>query len=554
MNIKSKKFSPEVKLEQLNQSYSSTPLSMIFTLVNACLLYYLLNPVTPHYHAVIWLAVITVITTARFLLYFSFRLNKPSAVQTKKWSHFFTLGSLAAGTAWGAASIFLFPDDSIPHQVFIAFIIAGMTAGAVTTLSCNWRDAFLFIMPALLLLIYRYLLIDSPISDAMSIMVSLYLVILLSSSMRFYKNNIQNIVLRHESKQREHHLQQFKTTLDQTLDCVFMFDSQQLNFFYFNQGALDQVGYSKNELLTMHPFDIKPDFDEAAFRAIIQLLLDGDFPSITFETIHQNKNGSTIPVEIFLQYIEPPEEQPLFVAIVRDITERKRLDRSKDEFVSTVSHELRTPLTSLRGSLGLILGGAVGNFDEKQMQLLNIAQQNTERLLLLINDILDIQKIETGNLDFHFINTDLVKLVKTSIEQNKAYADNYDVTFIFQQPETVCQIHADPDRILQVLGNLLSNAAKFSPRGADIDIQIETNDKNIRLNVIDHGPGISSDYTEHIFDKFTQSDATDQRQHGGTGLGLAIAKSIIEKHNGTIGFDSREGQGTKFYFEVPSST
>ncbi|HEX5635882.1 MAG TPA: PAS domain S-box protein, partial [Gammaproteobacteria bacterium] len=139
-------------------------------------------------------------------------------------------------------------------------------------------------------------------------------------------------------KLAENEIRQFKNTLDRTLDCVFMFDAQNLKFFYFNEGALQQVGYSRDELLAMHPFDIKPDISETRFRELINPLLTGQQPSITFETVHQHKHGQRISVEIFLQYIAPPDEAPRFVAIVRDITERKRIDRMKSEFVSIVSH------------------------------------------------------------------------------------------------------------------------------------------------------------------------------------------------------------------------
>ena len=544
----------QIQHEQLRQSYAGTPLSMVVTLINACLLFYLLEPVTPKYHALVWLVIMALITLARLSLYITFRFKQPAIEQTRLWSILFTLGSFAAGSAWGAASIFLFPDDSIAHQVFIAFIIAGMTAAAVTTLSYIWRDALAFIVPALLLLIFRYLQLDTPISNAMGVMVTLYLIILLSSSKQFYQNNLQNIILRHETRQREQDLQQFKSTLDQTLDCVFMFTADTLHFFYLNQGAMDQVGYTHDELLQMHPYDIKPSHSEESFRQLLTSLLSGELASTTFETVHQHKDGHHIPVEIFLQYIHPQNEDARFVAIVRDITERKRLDKIKDEFVSTVSHELRTPLTSLRGSLGLIVGGAVGTVEKKQLTLLNIAQQNTERLLLLINDILDIDKIESGHIDFYFSDVDLVTLINKSIEENHGYAEKHHVNLHFTPPDFGCLVHVDPDRINQVMSNLLSNAAKFSPPGSNIEIHIETVDQYLRATVCDQGPGIPQDFEARVFDKFTQSDATDTRLHGGSGLGLAISKSIVEKHHGRIGFNTQPGEGTCFYFELPSCT
>ena len=540
-----------VRREQVRLSFSGTPLSMVTTIINACLLYYLLVPVIPENNALTWLAVISMISLARLLLYFGYRATRADSISIRTWSHLFTIGSFAAGCAWGATSLYLFPADSIAHQVFIAFIIAGMTAGAVATLSYNWIYTVAFIVPALLPLTVRYLLLDTPIATAMGIMVTLYFIILLSSTRKFYQNNLQNILLRNETRQREHDLQQFKSTLDQTLDCVFMFSADDLRFCYVNQGAMDQVGYSQQELLCMKPFDIKPEFSEERFRDMLQPLYAGQLATIRFETVHQHKDGHTIPVEVFIQYIAPNDGPARFVAIVRDITERKRLDKIKDEFVSTVSHELRTPLTSLRGSLGLVLGGAVGDLNQKQHELLDIAQNNTERLLLLINDILDIEKIESGATDYHFRTVELTELVVRSLQENQAYADKYHVHFRFTPPDYSCPVYADPDRIIQVMSNLLSNAAKFSPLQTEIQIVIERRNASFRVSVTDQGSGIPPEFEDKVFEKFTQSDATDQRQHGGTGLGLTISKSIIEKHHGQIGFTTQVGLGSSFYFDLP---
>lgn len=537
-----------IQKEQIKLLVAGIPLSSIVSLINGVIVYFVLKDVTPTGYNRSWLVALIAVTLLRFILYLAFQ---KIATPLIPWHRLFTIGSFASGCVWGLLSLLLFPVDSVLHQAFIAFVIAGMTAAAVTTLSAHWLNATLFIIPALLPLIMRFLQIDSIVSEAMGLMVALYTFILLGSIHRTYTNILQNISLRLDASHHDQELSQFKSTLDRTLDCVFMFDTEKLEFFYANQGALGQVGYSYDELYKMHPYDIKPAYNREQFISFIKPLMASENPAITFETIHQHKDGHTIPVEIFLQYINPKNEQARFVAIVRDITERKRLDKIKDEFVSTVSHELRTPLTSLRGSLGLITGGAVGDVPDKQRSLLNIAQQNTERLLILINDILDIQKIETGNLDFHFTQTSLVELINNAIVENLAYADKYHVHFKFVPPENDGVIKIDADRISQVMGNLLSNAAKFSRPDTDVEIRLESVTDYLRVTVQDHGCGIAPEFEARVFDKFTQSDATDQRLHGGTGLGLAISKSIIERHHGQIGFHSQMGGGTSFYFDLP---
>ena len=346
-------------------------------------------------------------------------------------------------------------------------------------------------------------------------------------------------------------LSQFKSTLDKTRDCVFMFDPNSLRFFYVNQGAIDQVGYSSKELLTMTPLDINPEFTSEQFVEMIEPLISGIETSITYETLHKHKTGKIIPVDIFLQYVEPDNETPRFVAMVRDMTERKRVEGMKNDFVSTVSHELRTPLTSIHGSIGLITGGATGELPTAVMEMLNIAYKNTERLLLLVNDILDLQKIESGKLDFNFKYVDLCDFLEQSIKESQGFARENNVSLNLLCKHKGVVIYADQVRLMQVMNNLLSNAAKFSPEGGSIDIGCEYEKNHIRIFVRDYGNGIPEEFQDHLFEKFTQADSSDSKKLGGSGLGLSIAKSIVEKHRGIIGYNSIAGEGTTFYFDLP---
>jgi len=241
----------------------------------------------------------------------------------------------------------------------------------------------------------------------------------------------------------------------------------------------------------------------------------------------------------------------VILATVRDISERKKVDALKNEFVSTVSHELRTPLTAINGSLGLILGGMAGELPEQAQELLTISQRNSDRLLQLINDILDIEKLEAGKMPFNMQEVDLLALLKNSIEVNQAYANQLNVRIEFKTELATARVSVDPDRFSQVMANLLSNASKFSPNGDVISVKLEKAHKDYRVSVSDHGPGIPEDFKTILFEKFTQVDASDTRSQGGTGLGLSISRTIIEQMNGTIGFESKEGQGSSFYFHLP---
>jgi PAS domain S-box-containing protein len=262
------------------------------------------------------------------------------------------------------------------------------------------------------------------------------------------------------------------------------------------------------------------------------------------------RDGSEFPVEIGLNPIRTVDG--LFVLnVVIDISDRHRVDCLKDEFVATVSHELRTPLTSIAGSLGLLLGGAAGKLPDGVLRFLGIAHSNCTRLVRLINDILDIEKIEAGSVVFSFKRIVLRQLAAQVVEANRGFADSFAVRVCLDPAADDGVVLADPDRLAQVITNLVSNAVKFSPRDGEVELTIGHRDGRMRIAVRDHGPGIPEDFRPRIFEKFAQAEATDARQKGGTGLGLSIARKIVTRLGGTIGFADAAGGGTEFFVELP---
>ena len=222
----------------------------------------------------------------------------------------------------------------------------------------------------------------------------------------------------------------------------------------------------------------------------------------------------------------------------------------KSEFTSTVSHELRTPLTSIRGSLGLIASGVMGELQPEVGRLIGIACNNTERLLFLINDILDMEKIESGKMDFVMGPVDLMAVIKQSLEANQPYGEQYQIHYLLVNSLENIIVNADTDRLMQVLNNLLSNAAKFSPENSNVEIDVIENGRSVRIEVKDFGAGIPLQFQNRIFDKFSQADGSDTRKVGGTGLGLSISQAIMEMMGGTIGFVTEEGKGSTFYIDI----
>ncbi|MFN7087508.1 MAG: CHASE domain-containing protein [Burkholderiales bacterium] len=233
-----------------------------------------------------------------------------------------------------------------------------------------------------------------------------------------------------------------------------------------------------------------------------------------------------------------------------DISASKEIDRLKNEFIATVSHELRTPLTGIIGALSLMREDSRALSGESAM-FLDMAYQNSERLASLINDFLYLEKIESGQMEFRIEPVDVAAVLEKAVRLNTAYAERLDVQLQLQKPLPTARVRADVERLIQVLTNLLSNAAKFSPAGMAVEISAAVRDSTVRFAIRDHGPGVPSDFRDRIFQKFAQADGSDTRQRGGTGLGLSICKVIVEKMNGSIGFESAPGQGATFYFDLP---
>ncbi|MEO8401799.1 MAG: MHYT domain-containing protein [Gammaproteobacteria bacterium] len=264
------------------------------------------------------------------------------------------------------------------------------------------------------------------------------------------------------------------------------------------------------------------------------------------------KHGETRQVTIDGQPIINAEGRKLgAVIVIHDVTEIKKTEKIKNEFVAVVSHELRTPLTSIRGSLGLILGGITGEMPSKMKSLLEIANNNCERLVRLINDILDVEKIEAGKMNFIFTQLDIATVIESAIAVTKSIADKAQIELIFKSTKKM-EVRGDYDRLMQVLVNLISNAIRFSRPGQAIRITTSHNEKTTRIAITDQGEGITEEFHSRIFQKFAQANTSNTRSKGGTGLGLSICKAIIERHDGTIDFTSHPGEGACFYFELPN--
>ncbi|WP_322516098.1 PAS domain S-box protein [Rhodopseudomonas palustris] len=360
-----------------------------------------------------------------------------------------------------------------------------------------------------------------------------------------------------ERKDAEKHLVQmegkYQALLEAAPDAMVVVN-QSGEIVLLNLQAEKQFAYRRDELLGQKVTNIIPEgFAERLIADRLRSREDALAQHIGagIELTGRRKDGSEFPIEIMLSPLET-EGSILVTAAIREISARKHMERLRDEFVATVSHELRTPLTSISGSLGLLVGQWVGIFPEPAARLVAIAYKNSQRLVRLINDILDIEKLGDGRVVFNLCRIDVRVIVEQAIESNRGFAEGYGVHVGLTTASGSGDVNADPDRLAQVITNLLSNAIKASPPGRDVLVAVDRHDDFVRISVRDQGSGIPAAFRLHIFEKFAQADATDARQKGGTGLGLSIVKQIVERLNGRVSFEDAAGGGTVFCVDLPA--
>jgi len=318
-----------------------------------------------------------------------------------------------------------------------------------------------------------------------------------------------------------------------------------------NPAAEEMFGYSADELLRRDiatlielapgdgPFLARLGVQELQIRQASRMNVPG-----------RRRSGDAIFVDVSLGAMQLPDGIHV-VATLRDATARREIEQLKDDFISTVSHELRTPLTSIVGSLGLLRGGAAGALPAAAERLTEIAEGNSQRLIRLINDILDVDQIQKGQMAFDYAAVDLRDVVRKTVRTMGGLADRAEVTIDVRLPDTPAPACADGDRLIQAAGNLLSNAIKFSPARSTISFELVAGGDEHIIQITDQGPGIDPEFAKHIFNRFSQANRPHNQMIAGTGLGLAISREIVRCHGGDISFENRAGGGARFAFSVP---
>ena len=345
----------------------------------------------------------------------------------------------------------------------------------------------------------------------------------------------------------------FRSILESTPDPILTINVKGL-VTTMNKGVEHEFGYSFKDLVYQPVAHLLTEETAKTLKHYLEFDKQFTYPitidsNINLFAIH--RDGQQFPVEISVNTMEINHEN-FFILVIRNITERKKNEKLKNDFISTVSHELRTPLTAMNGSIGLLHHKNYQEMDEGSRELLNIAERNLERLLLLINDILDISKLESGKMEFEFKPVSVMEFIEQAINVNQSYAEKHQTQFILiDSVDKQIMINTDQNRLMQVLSNLMSNAAKFNNNEKPVEISVCKNENDVTVRVKDHGAGIPDEFKAHLFEKFTQASSGNTRGVGGTGLGLNISRAIIRNLGGSIDFVSSDGEGSTFFFTLP---
>jgi PAS domain S-box-containing protein len=524
-----------------------------------------------------WWGLVLLITAATAGLLYAYRRSHDKSAHPEQWLRWLGIAALAMGANWGYAGAVFFPSHTDEQQVFLAFLLAGMMSGGIPVYAASWPIfaiyAFGIVAPFTLVLatfgnrLFAEIALLVPIFYAINVAVAYRLTQVFHSGYRLRQaygrltqdHSVLNQRLERQLVELDEARRQVEASgrkLDLFAErapiAVLELDARGI-IAEVNQAAELLFGYAAAELVGRHMrVLVKPEFHAEFARRWSRIIEERQ--SETGLIRNPRRDGIELLCEWTVTPLVNPEGNIIaVVAQGRDVTAQREAERVKKEFTSTLSHELRTPLTSIIGSLQLINTGIVGEVPKDVTELTVVAERNGQRLLDLINDLLDIEKIESGKLTLNPERVRLDELVRESMVLNKAFADRFNVRFELEGELARREVTADHKRLLQVMTNLLSNAAKFSPEGDAVKIAMSENGSTVRIAVQDRGPGIPEAFRNRIFGRFAQADSTATRQKGGTGLGLAICKRLIEMMQGKIAFEDRAGGGTTFWFELPAT-
>ncbi len=543
--------------EQVNLLFNAIPNSVIANVIGCLLAVFMYKDVVSPWRLYPWIMLMLVTTLGRYLHYRRFRQINPGPDTCEVWFHQFRIGSLVLAGVVGSSGFLLFVYDNSLYQLVLALMLVCIASFAITTMAPSTDLVLLFLLLLLTPLTGSLLLMHGFRGLYAIWMVPVALVMLALSSVRICRNIQHNIVLTLEARKREQDLQNFQQRLalyfqDTPLAALEL--NPLAEIVKWNPAAEQMFGYSRAEAEGQKLTTLL-----ASTRS--QSALDNLWTSIfnkraSEQVILENrcKNGALLQCEwLNTPLIEADGKVIAVISLVQNVTQRLENERIKQEFISIVSHELRTPVTSIKGSLALLASGIMDDDAEKSEDLLQMALSNTNRLHMLVNDILDVEKLESGRMDYRFGKHDLCKLIRQVVAANESLAIHTNLKLVSNLPETPCIATIDPDRIFQVLTNILANAIKFSHPDSAVTISLEQSGGRAKLSVHNFGEVIPDSDRQKLFTKFFQRDSTATRAKGGSGLGLYICQKILAEHQSRLDFTSTTRDGTLFFFYLSLS-
>jgi len=566
----------QVLADRVAQLYRQMPIAVVATFVAGTIATYEGWGRWLTQLVIIWWLIVFLFTAAAFGLLYAYRRSPDKLASAPEWLRWLAIAALGNGASWGLAGGVFFRSLSDEQQVFLAFLFAGMASVGIPVYAASWPIFALYAAGILGPFFYVLLTFGNRLFVEIALLVPLFYAINVAIAYRLTQVFHSGYRLRHAyGKLTEDHrvlnrrlerqlleLEEARRQVEASGRKLALFAERAPIAVLELQpdGTVTEVNHAAEILFGYAAAELVGGSVKKLVRAEFHAEFDGTWDSLlaTRESVAGLKirNPRRDGVDLICEWTVTPlvnfqKEVIAVIAQGRDITAQLEAERMKKEFTSTLSHELRTPLTSIIGSLQLINSGVMGEVEKDIAELTGVAERNAQRLLDLINDILDIEKIESGKLTLAPEVMPVDELVREAMLLNKGFGDRFKVRFEAHGDAAGRTVHADRKRLLQVMTNLLSNAAKFSPEGGVVDISTDDAGPSVRVAVHDRGSGIPEAFRTRIFGRFTQADSTATRQKGGTGLGLAICKRLIELMEGRIGFDDRPGGGTTFWFELP---
>jgi PAS domain S-box-containing protein len=576
-NKASKGESAEVLAERCDFLYRRITPAIVATIGLSLLLSLFLWRSRPHALVIFWQVTIVMLAGGVWLLsWVYYREKAKGAIDSEVWVRRAAIGALALGTGWGYAAAVFFPGGQ-EEQIFIAFMVALVATGGLPMFSTVWWVYALYaagvIFPFNVVLFaygtdyFRLLGAAVPTLYMANVLTSYQLGRVFAAAYglrgayrRLWDDNaeinvqlagqLDDLLEAHRAVQAyDRKLSLFS---ERAPIAVFEVDTHS-TIHDMNPAAENLFGYASHELVGRNGIGMLfPTEDrervEKWWKAFVA---EGKPTTIVAERVLRRDELELTCEWTLTPLVDEEENVTSIVMQGRDITHQRESERMRTEFTSTLSHELRTPLTSILGSLQLLRSGVLGDLQKDQDEVTEIAERNGQRLLDLINEVLDIEKIEAGRVVMVPETVAVDELVPDAVRLNQGFADRFNVQLKLVGDAPKVKVRGDRKRLMQIMTNLLSNAAKFSPPNQAVEVRSELKVGRVRVLVGDRGPGIPEAFRSKIFGRFAQADSSDSRIKGGTGLGLAICKRLIEMMQGRVGFADREGGGTEFWFELP---